>query len=593
MAWLSRVNFIASDTLSFSDINNLGNDIRAWGGNVNGGGYTLSNVAISATNLTASSAVSAFSLTANGGVNVNTGLFVTGGWQTGIVYVSGVGGMVVGTTSAHPLIVYANNAERMRILTTGEVGIGTASPANKFTVLSNGTINTAGDTIDYGASIIANSTAFGVGGNAAILNVQSNSTLGADVGGSIGFGGRYTGTQFSQFAIIRGAKENATDGNGASYLAFGTRINGGNITERMRIDSSGKVGIGTVSPYSQLTIIPGTTPTSVATATQLAIGESTNNALYRLILGYENEAGFKGVIDALGYGSGTTLLINPSGGNVGIGTTSPSWQTQVYGTGQNTALLTDAGSKSGSLFVGSSNGTAGAGGALLLGGVTANGVTSQWAIKSLITSVAANGTADLAFSTRAATSDTTLTERLRIFSSGQVSIGDTTAGTTFRVKTSTNNGISVTDGTVTGVMYASSGPAISFGSLTSGAALVVYSGNANVWTFQTNGSITSSTGASLTAGGVWTNASDAALKQGFFDINENDLLEKLVTLPIRAWEYIAEPGVKHIGPTSQDFMSAFGLGSDESGIGSGDAIGVLLACVKKLKTEIDLIKLGN
>jgi len=593
MAWLSRVNFIASDTLSFSDINNLGNDIRAWGGNVNGGGYTLSNVAISATNLTASSAVSAFSLTANGGVNVNTGLFVTGGGQTGIVYVSGVGGMVVGTTSAHPLIVYANNAERMRILTTGEVGIGTASPANKFTVLSNGTINTAGDTIDYGASIIANSTAFGVGGNAAILNVQSNSTLGADVGGSIGFGGRYTGTQFSQFAIIRGAKENATDGNGASYLAFGTRINGGNITERMRIDSSGKVGIGTVSPYSQLTIIPGTTPTSVATATQLAIGESTNNALYRLILGYENEAGFKGVIDALGYGSGTTLLINPSGGNVGIGTTSPSWQTQVYGTGQNTALLTDAGSKSGSLFVGSSNGTAGAGGALLLGGVTANGVTSQWAIKSLITSVAANGTADLAFSTRAATSDTTLTERLRIFSSGQVSIGDTTAGTTFRVKTSTNNGISVTDGTVTGVMYASSGPAISFGSLTSGAALVVYSGNANVWTFQTNGSITSSTGASLTAGGVWTNASDAALKQGFFDINENDLLEKLVTLPIRAWEYIAEPGVKHIGPTSQDFMSAFGLGSDESGIGSGDAIGVLLACVKKLKTEIDLIKLGN
>ena len=161
------------------------------------------------------------------------------------------------------------------------------------------------------------------------------------------------------------------------------------------------------------------------------------------------------------------------------------------------------------------------------------------------------------------------------------------------MKTSTNNGISVTDGTVTGVLYASSGPAISIGSLTSGAALVVYSGNANVWTFQTNGSIISSTGASLTAGGVWTNASDVALKQGFFDINENDLLEKLVALPVRAWEYIAEPGVKHIGPTSQDFMSAFGLGSDESGIGSGDAIGVLLACVKKLKTEIDLLKLRN
>ena len=51
MAWLSRVNFIASDTLSYSDINNLGNDIRAWGGNVNGGGYVLSNVVLSAFDL--------------------------------------------------------------------------------------------------------------------------------------------------------------------------------------------------------------------------------------------------------------------------------------------------------------------------------------------------------------------------------------------------------------------------------------------------------------------------------------------------------------------------------------------------------------
>ena len=48
MAWLSRVNFVSSDTLSFTDVNNLGNDIRAWGDNVNGGGYTLSNVVISA-----------------------------------------------------------------------------------------------------------------------------------------------------------------------------------------------------------------------------------------------------------------------------------------------------------------------------------------------------------------------------------------------------------------------------------------------------------------------------------------------------------------------------------------------------------------
>lgn len=47
MAWLSRNNFTPSDYLDANDLNNLANDIRAWGGNVNGGGYTLSNVQIS------------------------------------------------------------------------------------------------------------------------------------------------------------------------------------------------------------------------------------------------------------------------------------------------------------------------------------------------------------------------------------------------------------------------------------------------------------------------------------------------------------------------------------------------------------------
>jgi hypothetical protein len=137
-----------------------------------------------------------------------------------------------------------SRSERMRIDANGNVGIGTASPANKFTVLTSGTLNTGGDTIDVGATVVGPNYAFGIGGNAANFNVHSNSTLGADVGATIGLGGRYTGTSFAQFAIIKGAKENATDGNYATYLAFGTRANGGNITERMRINSDGYVLIG-------------------------------------------------------------------------------------------------------------------------------------------------------------------------------------------------------------------------------------------------------------------------------------------------------------------------------------------------------------
>lgn len=42
--WLSRSDFTPSDYLFSDMMNNLANDIRYWGGNVNGGGYILSNV---------------------------------------------------------------------------------------------------------------------------------------------------------------------------------------------------------------------------------------------------------------------------------------------------------------------------------------------------------------------------------------------------------------------------------------------------------------------------------------------------------------------------------------------------------------------
>jgi hypothetical protein len=46
MPWLSRSNFQPSDKLHADDLNNLHNDQMTWGGDVNGGGYTLSNVHI-------------------------------------------------------------------------------------------------------------------------------------------------------------------------------------------------------------------------------------------------------------------------------------------------------------------------------------------------------------------------------------------------------------------------------------------------------------------------------------------------------------------------------------------------------------------
>lgn len=100
---------------------------------------------------------------------------------------------------------------------------------------------------------------------------------------------------------------------------------------------------------------------------------------------------------------------------------------------------------------------------------------------------------------------------------------------------------------------------------------------------QSNAVISTSTGALLSTGGVWTNASDVNRKHFFLDVSGEDVLERLRGMPIRTWSYRSESSrIRHIGPTAQDFAAAFGLGSDDRSIGTVDADGVALAGVQAL-----------
>mgnify|MGYP003967423547 CR=1 FL=1 len=54
-----------------------------------------------------------------------------------------------------------------------------------------------------------------------------------DKGGTLGFGGSYTGTTQTTWGWIRGLKATATDGQTGGYLSFGTRATGSNTEERM------------------------------------------------------------------------------------------------------------------------------------------------------------------------------------------------------------------------------------------------------------------------------------------------------------------------------------------------------------------------
>jgi hypothetical protein len=103
---------------------------------------------------------------------------------------------------------------------------------------------------------------------------------------------------------------------------------------------------------------------------------------------------------------------------------------------------------------------------------------------------------------------------------------------------------------------------------------------------QANAVISTSTGALLTTGGVWTNVSDRNRKHRFEAVDGEDVLARLRALPLSTWSYRAEPdAVRHLGPTAQDFRAAFGLGQDSLSIGTVDADGVALAAAQALEAR--------
>jgi hypothetical protein len=128
-----------------------------------------------------------------------------GGSTYGYLYTSSSQFRVANLT-ANPVTFFTNNTERMRIDGSGNLLVGT----------------TDGAFINGGGVKIANATA------ARLKLCDSNS---AGTGSADGF-------ELTQSGTAAYIYQNEND-----FMAFGT-----NATERMRIDSSGKVGIGTSSP---------------------------------------------------------------------------------------------------------------------------------------------------------------------------------------------------------------------------------------------------------------------------------------------------------------------------------------------------------
>jgi len=121
------------------------------------------------------------------------------------------------------------------IFENGNVGIGTTTPLSKLEV--NDYANTS-----Y-TELVAFSGAKGafVGIPTNQLAVVDTTSMAAGVGGAISFEGSYTGTSPTSFAAIAGVKSNGTNGNHDGDFTIGTRVNGGNITEKLRITAAGQI----------------------------------------------------------------------------------------------------------------------------------------------------------------------------------------------------------------------------------------------------------------------------------------------------------------------------------------------------------------
>jgi len=94
-----------------------------------------------------------------------------------------------------------------------------------------------------------------------------------------------------------------------------------------------------------------------------------------------------------------------------------------------------------------------------------------------------------------------------------------------------------------------------------------------------------SAGVQLSPGaGAWASVSDEKKKEHFADEDGERALERIAGLPVRSWNYTAQgPGIRHLGPTAQDFYAAFALGESDTTISTVDADGVALLAVQALE----------
>jgi hypothetical protein len=113
-------------------------------------------------------------------------------------------------------------------------------------------------------------------------------------------------------------------------------------------------------------------------------------------------------------------------------------------------------------------------------------------------------------------------------------------------------------------------------------------GNVGIGTASPTAPITHSNGATLSSGGVWTNASSRALKQDIHELSLDDAKSALAGLDPVTYEYKVDPKEQYVGFIAED-VPALVATQDRKGLSPMDIVAVLTKVVKDQQKTIDTL----
>ena len=274
------------------------------------------------------------------GLITENGQFVTGGLAGDFVIISQTGATIWATSGG----------EKMRLTSGGNLGIGTTSPT--FTLQVSGTTRISGQ-LSLGSTITNATYTYTLPGATGTLALTSNLSSYLPLSGGT-LTGALTVTnnvtirptsgynayfQTSGTAVRINYLNDALSANvGAAFRATDYSFQDGSGSGVLTINSTGLIGIGTTTPGVRL-VNAGATLAETPTLGSATIGANailSANGLYGIYTGVSS-AGYvwQQVQRNDGNSSVYALALQPSGGNVGIGTTTPANLLDVVKSGTN------------------------------------------------------------------------------------------------------------------------------------------------------------------------------------------------------------------------------------------------------------------